>query len=338
MSATTSGGDGPVPFPGLPPPAATILKRILTGIASFAAVCLLIFLTVNALPGDVVTTVLGQNATEERISAVSEILRLDRPVLLRYAEWFSGLVAGDFGVSTAALAQEQTVRVRDVIVEPLRNSAMLAGLGLLVFIPVSLGVGIASALRAGGLFDRTVTALAVAVAAMPEFLVGTLLVVVFFTWLDWLPPVAYLSPGESIFAQPDALVLPVLTLLSTCLAFGIRLVKATVGEVLAQDYVAMARLNGYGEWHVLRRYVLRNALAPLIQGLSQVVKFMVGGVVVVESVFALPGIGTSLVGAVAARDIQETSVIAALLAGIYIAMNVAVDVVIVLIGPALRAE
>ena len=320
------------------PLVAAIAARIGTGIGAYVIVCFLIFAVVNALPGDVITTVLGQNASSERVEAMRAALGLEQPFILRYADWFTGMIAGDFGISSASVAQGQATPLAQTLTGPMKSSALLAFIGLMLFVPTSLLLGALAAAAANSRLDRLIVGTSVAIAGMPEFLVGTLLVLFFFTWLDWLPPVAYLAPGDSIFDQPDALVLPVLTLLAPALAFGIRMVKATIGEILALEYVAMARLNGYGERRIYIRHVLRNAAAPLLQAFGLVTKFMVGGVVVVESVFALPGIGTSLVSAVSARDIQETSIIAALLAAVYIALNVVIDIAVMFLNPRLRAE
>ncbi|WP_192886546.1 ABC transporter permease [Agrobacterium sp. LAD9] len=317
---------------------ATVVARIGTGLGAYIIVCFLIFLAVNALPGDVITSVLGQNASPERVESMHVALGLEKPLLVRYADWFVGIVSGNFGVSSVSVAQGQPTQLSETLVEPLRNSAVLAGIGLALFVPASLLLGIMAATAAGSYRDRIIIGASVAIAGIPEFLVGSLLVLIFFTWLDWLPPVAYLLPGDSIFDQPEGLVLPVATLLAPAIAFGVRMVKAMLGEIFDLDYIAMARLNGYSERRILTHHVLRNAAAPLLHALGLVTKFMVGGVVVVESVFALPGIGTSLVSAVSARDVQETSVIAALLAAVYIVLNVVIDIAVMFLNPRLRAE
>lgn len=313
-----------------------ILGRTGAGLGSFLVVTALIFVTVGALPGDVVAVVLGTNADPERAELIRASLALDKPLGLRYADWLGGFLSGDFGVSTAALAQGQALRVWQDIAAPLRNTAILGGLGLAMFLPLSVGLGVWAAFHPGGLIDRVATAFVVAIAGTPEFLVGTFLVVIFFSWLGWLPPVTYLTPEESPFSSPASLVLPVLTVLAPCLAFGVRMVRAAVAEVLRQDYVGMAHLNGYASRRILYRYVLRNALAPLLQALALVLKFMIGGLVVIETMYAYPGVGGRLVQAVATRDIQEATVIAALLAGAYIAVNVIADVASTMLVPRLR--
>jgi peptide/nickel transport system permease protein len=173
---------------------------------------------------------------------------------------------------------------------------------------------------------------------MPEFLVGTLLIVIFFTKLNLLPPVSQIAPGETPVTHPDALILPVCTLLAVSVAFGSRLVRASVVEVLREDYVAMARLNGQPRRRVILRYTLRNALGPGIQALAQTVQYLIGGIIVTESVFNYPGIGNKLVQAVSVRDIQEIAVISAILAAIYVTTNIVADLAVMLAVPKLRTQ
>jgi peptide/nickel transport system permease protein len=165
---------------------------------------------------------------------------------------------------------------------------------------------------------------------------GTLLIYVFFNQLGLLPPVALLSPGQSPFSNPDALILPVLTLLAVAVGAGVRQVRAGMAEVLQQDYVHFARLNGVPEGRVLWRYALRNALAPSVQIIAQNLQYLVGGIIIVESVFAYPGIGTYLVNAVTTRDVIEVQAAAVVLAALYIVINVIADLIVVFLVPKLR--
>jgi peptide/nickel transport system permease protein len=173
---------------------------------------------------------------------------------------------------------------------------------------------------------------------MPEFLVGALLIVVFFSETNLFPPVAGIGPNESPFSHLKGLVLPVLTLLSVSLALGIRLIRASMVEVLQADYVSMARLNGQPERRVVTRYALRNALGPGIQSVAQTTQYLLGGIIITESVFNYPGIGKQLVQAVSLRDVQEIGVIAMILATAYIAINIVADLAVMLAVPKLRTS
>jgi peptide/nickel transport system permease protein len=316
-----------------------IARRSVAGIVTLFFASILIFAAVNVLPGNAASIVLGRTATPQAVAALEKRLGLDKPLPQRYADWVSGIVSGDLGNSTVAVAENSAnASVSAMIGTPLLNSLILAGITALLLVPLSLFLGAYSAVRATKLGDHIISTSSLAFSSMPEFLVGSLLIVVFFSWLGLLPPISQVPPGTSPFDHADILVLPVLTLLSVSLAFTIRQVRATTIDTLRQDYVAMARLNGYKESRVVWRYALRNALPPSIQTIAQTLQYLLGGIIITESVFAYPGIGTTLVQAVSSRDIQLVSVIAFLLAAVYIAINIAADVIVVLLVPKLRTR
>ena len=297
---------------------------------------MLIFASVQLLPGNVATAVLGRNATPQAVHSIEQNLGLNRSLVERYATFLSDLVRGRLGDSTVAIAQGTRVTVWSTIRTPIRNSLVLAGLTVLLFVPLALLLGAWAAVRQGKRADHAINTSALTIGAMPEFLVGTLLVLVFFTSLHLLPPISETQPGKSLFSDPRIFVLPVVTLLSVSLAYTTRLVRATTIEVLRENYVSMARLNGYRERRVIWRYALRNALAPAVQGIAQTVQYLIGGIIIVESVFNYPGIGTQLVQSVSARDVQMIAVIAVMLAAIYIAVNILADLAVMLLVPKLR--
>jgi peptide/nickel transport system permease protein len=315
-----------------------VVRRVAAGIVTLLVASFLIFASVQILPGDVASIVLGKNATPARVAAIREDLNLNDPLPQRYLTFISNVGTGHFGNSSAALAQGQKLPVWDVIRTPLRNSLVLALVTMVLFVPLCLALGTISALRAGRAGDHAISVPALVASAMPEFLVGTLLIVVFFTQLNLFPPVAEVGTGETPFTHPDALVLPVLTLLSVSLALGIRLVRASMVDVLRADFVRMARLNGQPESRVVVRYALRNALGPGIQAIAQTMQYLLGGIIITESVFNYPGIGNKLVQAVSLRDFQEIGVIAMILAAVYILINVVADLAVMLAVPKLRTE
>ena len=221
---------------------------------------------------------------------------------------------------------------------PLRNSIHLGGVTIILLIPLGMLLGTWAAMRARKAADHAISVSALTLGAMPEFLVATILVVVFFSWLNVLPPVANISPGETPFSHPDALVLPVLTLLAVCLSFTVRMVRASTIEALKQDYVAMARLNGLRESRVIWRYALRNSLPPSIQAIAQTITYLAGGIIITESVFNYPGIGRSLVQAVGSRDITTVGSITLILAAFYVVINLVADFIVVMLVPKLRTS
>lgn len=314
----------------------TLLRRLLAGLLTLLVTTVLIFAAINILPGDVAMVVLGPDGTPETLAALRSELGLDQPLLPRYLHSLGQMLRGEFGLSSAFLARGQQVPVWSLIQGPLLNSACLVALTILVFVPLALLVGSVSALHAGRPADHAISLTTLSISALPDFLTGTLLVLVFFSWLDILPPTVNVAPGQSPLAEPLALILPIATLAATCLAFASRLVRASVLEVLERPYVAWARIHGLSGWRILSAYVLRNALAPAIQGLALVIRSLVGGLIIAESLFNFPGIGSQLAAAVMERDVQTVSVITTLLAATYIAVNLLADMAVILLNPKLR--
>jgi peptide/nickel transport system permease protein len=193
-----------------------------------------------------------------------------------------------------------------------------------------------AAVRAGRAADYAISYTGLVLGALPEFVLGTILILIFFTELNLLPPLALVPPGTSPLLHINALVLPVLTLLSVSVAFSARQVRAGVVQALRQDYVKMARLGGLPERRVLWRYALRNALAPSVQTFAQSLQYLLGGIIVVETLFGYPGIGQLLVQAVSVRDVTEVQGIALVLAAMYIWINILADLAVVFLVPKLR--
>jgi peptide/nickel transport system permease protein len=215
---------------------------------------------------------------------------------------------------------------------------VLAAITTLLLIPLSLLLGVIAAIRAGRPADHAISLTSLAIISLPEFIIGSLLILFFFYYLGLLPPTALVPPGTSPLAHPDALILPVLTLLGASLAASIRMVRAGMVEALQTDYVQMARLQGFRERKVVVRYALRNALGPSVQVFAQNIQYLVGGIIVTEYLFSYPGLGAELVNAVAIRDVREVQSIAILIAAIYIGLNILADLLQVLLVPKLRTR
>lgn len=336
------GPGGEAPPPGLPrsrrhPLLSFVARRLGLAVLTLLAVSFLIYLTTNALPGNIAEVVLQKNATPERITALEDKLELNRPLPERYVDWLSGLPRGDLGDSALRLAQgADEAPVAESIGRPLRNSLTLGLIAAAILLPIALVAGTLAAMRAGRALDYTVSYSSLILGSLPEFVVGTFLILIFFTNLDLLPPVALVPPGSSPLARPDTLILPLATLLVGTVAFCIRLVRAGVVETLRQDYVTMARLAGIRERRVLWRYAVRNSLAPSVQAFAQTIQYLFGGIIIVEALFAYPGIGQLLVNAVDSRDLTEVQAIALVLAAIYIVINIIADTIVVLLVPKLR--
>jgi peptide/nickel transport system permease protein len=322
---------------GRHPIAMFLLRRSAAALATLLVASALIFLATNALPGNVAQVALGKYATPQRVALLDKQLDLNRPVIVRYGTWLVDALQGNLGQSAVELANgTPKAPVTAIIGTPLRNSAILAVGAFVLLIPLSLLMGTAAAIRAGRPSDYVVSYSALVVGSLPEFVVGTVLIAIFFTSLNVLPPVALVPPGASPLAHPTALVLPLLTLLSVSLAFSARQVRVGMTEVLRQEYVTTARLSGLKERRVLWRYALRNALAPSVQVFAQSLQYLFGGIIIVEALFSYPGIGQLLVQAVNERDVTLVAGITLVIAVVYIAINIFADLIVVFLVPKLR--
>jgi peptide/nickel transport system permease protein len=311
-------------------------RRLVGALLALVVSSILIFVGTSVLPGDAASVVLGRGATPQAVHELDQRMHLDRPLVEQYASWLGGFVHGDLGDSSVGLAQGQKAPVWDIISNPVKNTLILALVTALFMIPLSLGLGALAAVYAGRTVDHAVSIASLAAIALPEFVIGSLLVGVFFVWLDVLPPVALIPPGDNPLSDPTKLVLPVATLLLASLAAGIRMVRAGMVEVLQTEYVQTARLNGLAERWVLWRYAMRNALAPSVQVLAQNLQWLIGGIIITENVFAYPGIGSNLVTAVGNRDLTLVQSVAMLIAVVYVVLNLVADLIVMLLVPKLR--
>ena len=325
---------------GAPPILVFLAKRIGQGLVLMVLISVLIFAATNVLPGNVSETVLGKQATPARIAELDQRLGLDRSLATRYKEWVVGAVHGDFGNSAVAVAQNNIsgAAVARMIGEPLRNSAILAFLAILIIFPLSMLLGAVAGLKAGGGADYAISYPALVLGAFPEFVLGIALIAIFFTGLDLLDPVALVPPGSTPFSHPTSLILPLMTLIGVSVGWGARQVRAGMVIAMRSDYVAMARLTGIRERRVLWRYALRNSLATSVQALAQTAQYLLGGIIVVEVLFSYPGVGNLLVQAVLARDTTVVQTLALVIAAVYIVINIVADLLVVMLVPKLRTE
>jgi peptide/nickel transport system permease protein len=303
-----------------------ILGRIAAGAATLLVASALIFTATQLLPGDLATAALGRDATPDAVKQLRERLGLNRPAVLRYGDWLNGIAHLDLGKSAV-----NGVRVSSTIAQPLRNSALLVAITLGLLMPLSLLLGTAAALRRGSFFDIGSQLVTVMLVALPEFVVGIVLVLAFAIAWPVLPAVAFQ-------VTPEALILPVATLLMLSIAYTARMVRAGVIEVLSSEYVAMARLKGMPERSVIRHHVLPNAIGPSLHAFALTAAWLAGGVVIVEYLFAYPGIGRLLIDAVTSRDVPMVEAVSLILAAVYVVGNLLADVATILLTPRLRTR
>jgi len=310
---------------------AFVARRLLLVALVMLVVSVLIFGIVQLLPGDVAVMILGTSATPQDLAALRVRLGLDRPAVLRYADWITGAIRGEWG--TSLLYQ---VPVRPLVLERLRQSALLAVLALGVAVPLSIGLGVLSALRRHRLLDQAVGLVTLVSVSLPEFISGTVLILLLAFWLPIFPPSSLIDPRASLAAIAPSLVLPALTLVLALLAHMTRMTRASMIEVLDQPYVRAARLRGLRPRTVILRHALRNALLPTVGIVAINVGFLLGGIVVVETVFAYPGLGRLMVDAVNHRDVPVIQMAALVIAVSYALANLAADVVYAYLDPRIR--
>jgi len=311
-----------------------IVRRILLGLLVLGLVSVVVFAATQALPGDPARAILGRSATPTSLKALRDQLGLDQPVLQQYWDWVTGLLHGDFGTSLAA-----QIPVSDLLGERLVNSAFLVFTAGIISIPLSILIGAYAALRRDRLFDTTSSIVTLLFAAVPEFVVGVALVVLFATTVfEWLPAVSLIPPQDKPWQHPKELILPTLTLVIAVTPYVARIMRASMIEVLESEYVEMARLKGVPERLVIRRHALPNALGPSFQVIALNLAYLAGGVIVVEFVFNYAGIGGALRDAVFQRDLPVVQTLAMLIATLYVILNLLADIATILVTPRLRTR
>lgn len=327
----------PARVPDRHPIARYCIRRLLLGVATVFVISILVFGATSVLPGDAARAILGRNATPEALTEIRARLDLGRPAIQQYLDWLGGILHGDLGESASGnLSGSHGASVWALISRPLMNSLILAGLALAFVVPLGVVLGVAAARSGGGKLDRVLSLGAVAVIAVPEFVLGAVLVIVFASWLGWLPAVSLPPIGASPLQDPKILVLPLATLVAASLAQVMRMVRAGMLDALSAPYVEAARLYGLTDRRVNFQYALRNAIAPTIQVVALTAQWLIGGIIITEVVFAYPGLGQQLSQAVAVRDIPYVQSVALLIAAFYVLLNVAADVAVVVLVPKAR--
>ena len=310
-----------------------IAKRIGSALVTLLLVSAVVFTISGLLPGDGAQETVGQSATPEQVAALRHEMGLDRPALTRYVDWLGGMAQGDPGRSLVA-----NMPVREVISARLPNSLMLAGFTALVSVPLALAIGIASAVNSGGRLDRALDVLTLSAVAVPEFLVATLGVLVFSVKLLWLPSIALVSEEASLWDTLRSCALPVLSLSVVVIAQMARMTRAAVADQLDRPYVEMARLKGVPFRRVVLFHVMPNAVGPIVNAVALSLSYLLGGAIIVETIFNFPGLASLMVNAVTSRDMPLLQACAMIFCAIYLTLVLAADVVAILANPRLCAQ
>jgi len=308
-----------------------IIRRLLLGLVTMWVVSLMVFGTTEVLPGDVATAVLGQSATPEALKAIREELGLDRPALIRYIEWLGDLATGDLGKSLATGRQ-----VTELINERLGKTLILATMTAALAVPLAIFLGLISAVFPGSFIDRGISTGTLALVSVPEFFIASLLVLIFAVILNWLPAISYITADQSLLKMLRNLTLPILTLTASIMAHMTRMTRTAVLNVTSSSYIEMAILKGVPRLQIVLRHALLNALSPIFNVVALNMAYLISGVVIVETVFAYPGIAKLMVDAVSTRDIPLVQACAMLFCGTYVGLNLLADLFSILSNPRLR--
>lgn len=308
-----------------------VFKRLGFGLITLLVISIIIFSAVELLPGDIAQAVLGQGATTENIAAMREQLGLDRPFYVRYIEWLSAAVTGDFGNS---LASQKSVS--DTIATRFSNTLFLALYASSIAIPISILLGVLVALYRNTLFDRVSNVLTLTSISSPDFFLGYILILFFSVEWGYFPAISKIDAGMSFIERLDRAFLPALTMVLIVVAYMMRMTRAAIINLLASPYIEMARLKGVPAWKVIVKHALPNAWAPIINVIALNMAFMMTGVVLVEVVFVYPGIGQLLVDSVSKRDFPVVQACCLIFASTFILLNLTADVGSILTNPRLR--
>jgi len=310
-----------------------IARRLGLALLTLWLVSILVFLATAAL-GDPVRAILGRdyNANPGRVAELEALLNSDESLVSRYFDWLGGLLQGDLGTSLAT-----GLPVSDLIKDSVINSAMLVFLAALVMIPLAFAIAMISVHYRRKRPDTVIQTILLAMAGLPEFVIGVLLLALFSTTVFHIfPAVTITSPTGHPWDNWKVMVLPTLTLVLWVTPYVSRIVRSSLLEVIDSEYVELARLKGIPEKVVMRKHALLNAIVPGIQVIALQLAFLAGGVVVVETLFAYPGMGLELVDAVRNHDVQVVQALSMIIASVYVVVNLIADILSILLTPRAR--
>ena len=309
-----------------------ILKRVAMTIPVMGVVALFVFALLRLSPGDPAAVIAGDFATAEDVARIREQLGLSEPLPVQFATWLWSLLKGDLGTSIFSGKP-----VTELIVQRIEPTMLLALTTILFSVAVAVPLGTLAAFRAGSLTDRAVMLFSVGGFSVPVFVLGYMLIYVFSLKLRWLPVQGYRSPFEHGLGPFLAhITLPTLTLSVIFIALIARMTRASVIEVLEEDYVRTARAKGQSELKVLMRHALRNAAVPIVTVIGIGIALLIGGVVVTESVYNIPGLGRLVLDAVLARDYPIIQGLILFFSFVYILLNLLIDLTYTVLDPRIR--
>ena len=308
-----------------------LLRRCVFGAVTVAIVSAIIFLGVELLPGDACTAFLERDAKGQMLENCRKDFGLDRPALTRYFEWAGNALQGDLGMSASGRKS-----IAELVGHRMKNSLLLAAVSLSVGVPMAIFLGVITGLWRDRPIDLFFSTAAILAMTIPEFVSATVLILIFSVWLGWLPGIVVTSasaPASEFFPE---ILLPVFVLAMVMMAHILRMVRSSVIEVMAGDYIQMATLKGVPYWRIVFSHALPNALLPAINVVALTIAWLLGGVVVIEVVFNYPGLGRMMIDAISDRDLPVVQAIALIVASVYVGVNLTADILTMVANPRLR--
>lgn len=311
--------------------AAYIIRRLLSTIVVMTIVAVFVFLLLHLAPGDPAAIIAGDNATSDQIATIRKKLGLDDALPVQFVRWAGAVVRGDLGVSIYTNAS-----VLEMIAQRLEPTISLAVTTITLAVALALLAGVTAAARVGSIFDRGVMAFAVLGFSVPAFVVGYMLVYLFSMQLRWLPVQGYRPVADGLWEWARHLILPSLTLGVAYVALIARITRASMLEVLAEDYMRTARAKGVANSSMLLKHALKNAAVPIVTVIGIGIALLISGVVITETVFNLPGVGRLTVDAISKRDYPIIQGVILVFSGVYVLINLAVDLSYALFDPRIK--
>ncbi len=305
--------------------------RLLIAALTLLIVSFAVFFATAMLPGDTATILLGQAATPEAVAGLRAAMHLDEPAFIRFMRWLAGLATGDLGTSYV-----NNIAVADLIGGRFVNTMRLAGVTTLIAVPLALTLGITAAMFRGSLYDRIVTIGTIGVISVPEFMIATAAVLVFSVYLKWLPALSIASDVTSIGQMLKIYAMPVITLTFVVSAQMIRMTRAAVVETIDTPYVEAALLKGASRPRMVLRHALPNAVGPIVNAIALSLSYLVGGVIIVETIFNYPGVAKLMVDGVETRDLPLIQSCAMIFCFGYLLLITLADIIAILANPRLR--
>ncbi|MCF8076542.1 MAG: ABC transporter permease [Desulfotignum sp.] len=303
-------------------------KRLLLGFGTIIVISMLIFIGVEALPGDLAEAILGQDATPETVAAFRAELKLDLPPHVRYVEWLGNFLQGDLGNS---LAGDRPIA--EMIGWRFSNTFFLAAVSTVIAVPIALILGILAALYRNTAFDKTISIVTLSFISFPEFFIAYILIALFSVQFQFFPSIANIDDGMSLFEKLHSVLLPSLTLTMVVTAHMMRQTRASIINILSSEYIEMAKLKGLKRLRVIVVHAFPNSLSPVINVVALNLAYLVVGVVIVEVVFVYPGLGQLMVDSVAKRDIPVVQASGLIFAVTYVLLNLLADLLSIVTNP-----